>query len=107
MYGRECVMPWKLDGDLGPLENEEDRDLPKGIHFSVILIDDPGHTLPKRMAHIPIHTPSSCDDDAFLPDLAETEPATPVPVHTERTLSAAEILADLSEGRGGVRMQRR
>ena len=27
MYGRECVMPWELDGDLGPLENE-DRDLP-------------------------------------------------------------------------------
>ena len=60
---------------------------------------DPGHTLPKMMAHIPSHTPSSCDDDAFLPDLAETEP---VPVHTERTLSAAEILADLSEGGGRV-----
>ena len=28
MYGRECVMPWVLDGDIGPLENEEDRDLP-------------------------------------------------------------------------------
>ena len=28
MYGRECFMPWELDGDLGPLENEEDRDLP-------------------------------------------------------------------------------
>ena len=54
------------------------------------------------MAHIPIHTPRSCDDDAFLSDLAETEPAAPVPVHTERTLSAAEILADLSEGGGGV-----
>ena len=26
MYGRPCVMPWELDGDLGPLENEEDRD---------------------------------------------------------------------------------
>ena len=64
------------------------------------LIDDPGCTLPKMMAHIRICTPSSCDDDAFLPDLAETEPATPV--HTERTLSAAEILADLSEGAGGV-----
>ena len=61
------------------------------------LIDDPGHTLPKMMAHIPICTPS-CNDDAFLPDLAETVPATPVPVHTERTLSAAEILADLAEG---------
>ena len=24
----ECVMPWELDGDLGPLENEEDRNLP-------------------------------------------------------------------------------
>ena len=54
------------------------------------------------MVHIPIHMPSSCDDDAFLPDLAETDPATPVPVQTERTLSAAEILADLSEGGGGV-----
>ena len=49
------------------------------------------------MPHIPVHTPS-CDDDAFLPDLAETEPAIPVSVHTERTLSAAEILADLAEG---------
>ena len=28
MYGRECVMPWDLDGDLGPLENEEDRYFP-------------------------------------------------------------------------------
>ena len=54
------------------------------------------------MAHIPIYTPSSCDDDAFLPDLGETWPATPIPVHTEGTLSAAEILADLSEGGGGV-----
>ena len=54
------------------------------------------------VVHIPIHTPSSCDDDTFLPDLVETKPATPVPVHTERTLSAAEILADLSEGGGGV-----
>ena len=47
------------------------------------LVKDPGHTLPKMTVHIPIHTPSSCDDDAFLPDLVETEPATPVPVHTE------------------------
>ena len=63
------------------------------------LINDPGHTLPKLMAHIPICTPScNDDDDAFLLDLAETEPATPVPVHTERTLSATEILADLAEG---------
>ena len=66
------------------------------------LIDDPGCTLPKMMVHIPIHTPSSCYDDAFLPDLAETEPATPVPVHTGRTVSASEILAYLSEGGGGV-----
>ena len=28
MYGRPCVMPWELDGYLGSLENEEDRDLP-------------------------------------------------------------------------------
>ena len=28
MYGRECVMPWELEGDLGPLEDEVDRDLP-------------------------------------------------------------------------------
>ena len=52
------------------------------------LVEDPSHTLPKMMAHIPVHTPSSCDDDAFLPNLAETEPATPV--HTERMLSVAE-----------------
>ena len=58
--------------------------------LSCTLIDDPSCTLPKMMVHIPICTPSSCDDDAFLPDLAETEPATPVPVGTERTLSAAE-----------------
>ena len=62
------------------------------------LVDNPSHTLPKMMEHIPICTPSSCDDDAFLPDLAETERATPV--HTERTLSAAEIMADLSKGAG-------
>ena len=66
------------------------------------LINNPSCILPKMMAHIPVRTPSSCDDDAFLPDLAETEPATPVPVCTERTLSAAEILAYLSEGGGGV-----
>ena len=69
--------------------------------LSRTLVDDPGHILPKMMVDIPVCTPSSCDDDAFLPDLVETEPATPVPVCTERTLSAAEILADLSEG-GGV-----
>ena len=62
------------------------------------LIDDPSHILPKMMVHIPIHTPNCNDDDAFLPDLAETEPATLVPVCTERTLSAAEILAGLAEG---------
>ena len=28
LYGRECVMPWELEGDLGPLENEEDQELP-------------------------------------------------------------------------------
>ena len=37
-----------------------------------------------------------CDDDGFLPDLTDTNPATPV--HTERTLSAAQILADLADG---------
>ena len=73
----------------------------RGTLLTHTLINDPSHTLPKMMAHIPVRTPSSCDDDAFLPDLAETEPATPLPVHTERTLSAAEILADLSEGSGG------
>ena len=46
--------------------------------LSCTLIDDPGHTLPKMMAYIPIHTPSCGDDeDAFLPDLVETEPTTP------------------------------
>ena len=63
------------------------------------LVNDPGRTLPKMMVHIPIHTPKCGDDeDAFLPDLAKTEPTTPVPVCTERTLSAAEILADLAGG---------
>ena len=69
------------------------------ILLSRTLIDDPSHTLPKMTLHIPVHTPScNDDDDAFFPDLAETEPVTPVPVHTERILSAAEILADLVEG---------
>ena len=64
------------------------------------LFDDPGRTLPKMMVHILVRTPSCGDDeDAFLPDLAETEPTTPVPVRTERTLSAAEILPDLAGGR--------
>ena len=27
LYGRECIMPWELEGDLGPLENEEDQEL--------------------------------------------------------------------------------
>ena len=27
MYGRECVIPWVLEGDVGPLEDEADRDL--------------------------------------------------------------------------------
>ena len=76
--------------------NPDERDTLLGC----TLVDNPGRTLPKMMVHIPICTPSSCDDDAFHPDLAETEPATPV--HTERTLPAAEILADLSEGAGGV-----
>ena len=59
------------------------------------LINDPSCTLPKMMAHIPIRTPSCGHDEvAFLPDLVETEPTTPVPVHTEGTFSAAEILLD-------------
>ena len=63
------------------------------------LVNDPGCTLPKMMAHIPIRTPSCGDDEvAFLPDLVETEPITPVPVHTEGTLTAAEILLDLAGG---------
>ena len=28
LYGRECVMPWELEGDLGPLENKKDQELP-------------------------------------------------------------------------------
>ena len=63
------------------------------------LVNDPSRTLPKMMAHIPVRTPSCGDDeDAFLPDLVETEPTTQVPVCTERTLSAAEILVDLAGG---------
>ena len=64
------------------------------------LIKDPICTLPKMMVHIPICTSTLCEgDDGFLPDLSDTNPATSV--HTERTLSAAEILADLADG-GGV-----
>ena len=67
--------------------------------LSCTLVDDPGCTLPKMTAHIPVHIPSCGDDEvAFLPDLVETEPTTPVPVHTEGTLSAAEILLDLAGG---------
>ena len=48
-------------------------------------------------AQIPVHTPTVFDDDnGFLPDLADTNPATHI--HTERTLSAAQILADLADG---------
>ena len=69
----------------------------KTKHFSVVHITDAVPTLPKMMAQIPVHTPTVCDDDdGFLPDLADTNPATPV--HTERTLSAAQILADLADG---------
>ena len=64
------------------------------------LINDPVRTLPKMMVHIPVHTSTLCEgDDGFLPDLTDTNPATAV--HTERTLLAAQILADLAEG-GGV-----
>ena len=28
IYGTECVMPWELEGDLGPLEDKEDYDVP-------------------------------------------------------------------------------
>ena len=58
--------------------------------LSCTLVDNPGHTLPKMMAHIPICTPSCSDDEVtFLPDLVETEPTTPVSVCKEGTLSAA------------------
>ena len=62
------------------------------------LIKDTVPTLPKMMTQIPVCTLTMCDDDddGFLPDLADTNPATPV--HTERTLSAAQILADLADG---------
>ena len=64
------------------------------------LIKDPFHTLPKMTAHIPTCTSTLCEgDDVFLPDLTDTNTATQV--HTERTLPAAEILADLADG-GGV-----
>ena len=64
------------------------------------LIKDLIHTLPKMTAYIPVHTSTLCEgDDGFLPDLTDTNPATPV--HTERTLSAVEILADLADS-GGV-----
>ena len=37
------------------------------------LIDDPGCTLPRMMAHIPVRTPSCTVADAFLPDLADRQ----------------------------------
>ena len=44
--------------------------------LSHTLINDPGRTPLKMMAHIPICTPScNDDDDVFLLHLAETEPA--------------------------------
>ena len=72
---------------------EEDQTL-----LGCTLIKDPVPTLPKMTVHIPVHTPTMCDDDddGFLPDLADTNPETPV--HTERTLSAAQILEDLADG---------
>ena len=61
------------------------------------LIKDPVPTPPKMRAHIPVRTPTMWDDDdGFLPDLADTNPATAV--HTKRTLSAAQILTDLVDG---------
>ena len=61
------------------------------------LIKDAVPTLPKMMAQIPVHTPTMCDDDdGFLQDLADTNPATSV--CTERTLSAAQMLANLADG---------
>ena len=64
--------------------------------LSHTLIKDAVPTLPKMTVQIPVQTPTVCDDDGFLRDLADTDPATPV--HTERTLSAADILADLADG---------
>ena len=64
--------------------------------LSYTLIKDAVPTLPKMMVQIPVCTQTVYDDDGFLPDLADTDPATPV--HTERTLSVAEILADLADG---------
>ena len=60
----------------------------KTKHFSVV------HS---SKIQFPLY-PTICDDDddAFLPDLADTNLATPV--CTERTLSAAQILADLADG---------
>ena len=60
------------------------------------LIKDAVPTLPKMMGQIQVCTPTVCDDDGFLPDLADTNPATIV--CTERTLSAAQILANLADG---------
>ena len=59
------------------------------------LIKDPVPTLPKMMAHIPICTPTVCDDnDGFFPDLADTNPATLV--YTERTLISSTDTSRLS-----------
>ena len=64
--------------------------------LSHTLIKDPVPTLPKVMAHISVHTPTVCDNDGFLPDLADTNPATPI--CTERTLSTAQLLSNLADG---------
>ena len=47
--------------------------------LSHTLIKDPVPILPKMTVHIPVHTPTLCDDDdGFLHDLADINPVTPV-----------------------------
>ena len=90
---QESTSPVQSDADTVLYANPDEDP----IHT---LIKDPIHTLSKMMAHISVHASTLCEgDDGFLPDLTGTNPATPV--CTEKTLSAAEILADLADG-GGV-----
>ena len=67
--------------------------------LSHTLIKDAVSTLPMIILQIPVHTPTMCgDDDGFLSDLADTGTNPATPICTERTLSAARILADLADG---------
>ena len=68
----------------------------KTKHFSVVTHQRYSSHTTKDDGAIPVCIPTVCDDEGFLPDLADTN--SPTPVHRERTLSVAQILADLADG---------